>query len=102
MEVLITPKEDHLEVKVVLLLSEADPPYGSVKLEAVEKLRGFQGTVEPIMDRQASRAIAARLVGRLVTKWKLNLIAQIDDAVVAALQSHHTTTSRGPEGGAEQ
>ena len=44
-------------------------------------------TIETLTDPAKTRLVAATLVGRMTTKWKLVLIDSIGEAVLAALQT---------------
>lgn len=51
--------------------------------------------LETITSPAESRSVAAFLVGRMTTQWKLQLIQTISEAVAVALQGSMTEAMRG-------
>lgn len=49
-----------------------------------------------VADQQESRRVAAYLVGRLTTKWKMDLIDALSEGVAEALRRYITTGTPRP------
>lgn len=86
MKLSVQEEEGRLKIQVVLVLEDKDDGTNAT-------LTGHtfvpEGTpLEIITDKSRSRAAASGIVGRLITSWKMSMIDQIDEAIVAAMQEY--------------
>lgn len=99
----VNVKKEEAGYLIEAVLGLSDTTSGTDPIESVEltaKIRVPHGEVlETMADPSKSRLVAATLVGRMTTAWKLDLIKTIEGGVLTALQAAvvGSLTSEAPE-----
>lgn len=96
----IQDKNGNIIIKTRLRLADADTGEELVLTGEVVQ----SSPIAFLSDAMQTRSAAATIVGRMITRWKMKLIDEIDSAILPAVEQHllalhREGAQRGREGG---